>query len=412
MMELLKSHISVISKGATPKNVFNKRESPTDVAFLKSGNVGDGKLLLNEMSYISKEDHKALSRSSLKNNDVLISIAGGIGKVGVVKNISHPLNTNQANAFIRVLPTLLPDYLALIFRSNDLQSQFEKSTVESAIQNLSMGQIQNVRVNVPSLVEQQVRLERFHKAEQIINSSINLLTQKLHHLEEYKTALIHNAVTKGLDANGKRILDGTPADQMKWKDSGVEWIGEIPDGWDVGSYDSISYLNGYAYKSDLFDNETGVPVIRIGDVGENKTDKKYTGDDGLEVKAKNGDLLLGLSGDVKYSIWRGEDCLLNQRVLSLRSADKELINFIEDCIGFCIAEIMQTSTSTTIKNISLDQVKKFKYPIMGMIERIEISNYLYVKNNTIDCMIETINKKIAFFVEYKKSLINEAVSGQ
>ncbi|MFL0865709.1 restriction endonuclease subunit S [Vibrio parahaemolyticus] len=409
MMDSLKNHISKISKGATPANVMNSREHESDVLFLKSGNVGEGSLVLKELSYISKKDHELLSRSSLKNNDVLLSIAGGIGKVAVIKNLNEQANTNQANAFIRTLPSLRPEYLSIAFQSSLLKEQFAKETVESAIQNLSMGQIQNVKLNVPSIERQDKVIESISKKFLLLNNFINSLTQKLHHIEEYKTALIHNAVTKGLDANNCRILDGTPAEDMKWKDSGIEWIGDIPDGWKLiklKDYFNVT-MGETILKEDLSDESFGIPVYSA-----TKEDVVFGYVNNASKLLNPGDIVIAARGN---SI--GNPNIISalststQTTIQLNKKRKVNSEFIKYWMLGSHDEIFKFD-NTAIPQFTVDDSKNIVSVMPGSDETLRICNYLSKKLEVLKVSKETINKKIALLLEYKKSLINEAVSGQ
>lgn len=350
----------------------------------------------------------SFSKSPLANTSGETIIVGRKGSFGKINYSNESVYCTDTAYFIDKSKTL-EDLRFIYYVLHTLE--LDSVSADVGVPGLSRNEAYLKKLSLPMIDKQKKISESLDRYSECIERQLLLLKQKLLHLDEYKTALIHNAVTKGLDSKGCRILDGTPAAEMTWKPSGVEWIGDVPDGWDVGSYSELSYINGYAYSSDLFDLEKGIPVVRIGDVGTDKTDKMYAGSEGLHVVVEKGDLLLGLSGDVKYAVWNGGYSLLNQRVLSIRSSNSRLINFVENCIGFCVSEIMLTSTSTTIKNISLDQVRSFKYPIMESAELDIISDYLAGKNKCIDDAKKAINKKISMLVEYKKSLINEAVSG-
>ncbi|ENH6782157.1 restriction endonuclease subunit S [Vibrio parahaemolyticus] len=413
MMDSLKNHISKISKGATPANVMNSREHESDVLFLKSGNVGEGSLVLKELSYISKKDHELLSRSSLKNNDVLLSIAGGIGKVAVIKNLNEQANTNQANAFIRTLPSLRPEYLSIAFQSSLLKEQFAKETVESAIQNLSMGQIQNVKLNVPSIERQDKVIESISKKFLLLNNFINSLTQKLHHIEEYKTALIHNAVTKGLDANGNSLLRYSDDRNIS-----------------VASFKSYIALNTGGTWGSISENEKGIIALRST---EQTKDGKWNIDrpailnpDGIDLSCilKKDDLLITKSSGSKSHI--GKTTLVDEHIESLGAVYSNFMQRIRlnnRCYpkfayyflnsDFVKSQYKSQFTDTVgLGNLSAGLFNNLKVSDFSVENQKEISKYLDDRLSKLDVSVETINKKIALLREYKISLINEAVSGK
>ncbi|MCF2901862.1 restriction endonuclease subunit S [Pseudoalteromonas sp. OFAV1] len=258
-----------------------------------------------------------------------------------------------------------------------------------------------------------------------INSQITSLTQKLHHLEEYKTALIHNAVTKGLDANNKRILDGTPAEEMTWKDSGVEWMGDIPDGWGMSKIKNMfNVIGGYAAPNDIDmkENKNGISFYRMAFMGKNsftlnmpKSDELLTEDQAKFLgfsKVKAGSILIPKSGSVykNHRCLVNEDCYIVSHIMALspsKDLSSEYFTFL-----LKILDMAKDMTKTTgLDSIGQDDVKNFEICNPSKHEQIAISDYLLVKTSLIGEMKSEINKKIALLVEYKKSLINEAVSG-
>lgn len=98
----LSSLSKLISKGTTPKGGKNAY-SDKGIKFLRVENISDdGTISHKNIAYVSQEMHNTfLKRSVLEENDILISIAGTLGKTGVIRSIDLPMNTNQAVAFVR-----------------------------------------------------------------------------------------------------------------------------------------------------------------------------------------------------------------------------------------------------------------------------------------------------------------------
>jgi len=93
----------------------------------------------------------------------------------------------------------------------------------------------------------------------------------------------------------------------KYKDSGVEWIGEIPEEWKAHRVDLIAEVTpGFPFDSDLFDKENGKPLIRIRDILTKTTVVGFTGDYDAQYLVKNGELIVGMDGDFICSDWTGE----------------------------------------------------------------------------------------------------------
>lgn len=147
----LKDLCKLITKGTTPTTLGLSFEE-YGIPFIRAQNIVDGKISFSKDAlYISPETHNILSRSKIYPNDVVISIAGTIGRSGVVGNEFEELNCNQAVAILRVNARLLPNFLRIWLESDFAKKQILSSTVTGVISNLSLTQIGNLEINLPKL---------------------------------------------------------------------------------------------------------------------------------------------------------------------------------------------------------------------------------------------------------------------
>ena len=120
----------------------------------------------------------------------------------------------------------------------------------------------------------------------------------------------------------------------EYKDSGIEWIGQIPKEWKMarGKY-LFSVLNGYAFDSSLFTNDTNMmPLIRIRDINNSETEAYYMGDYSSDYIVQKGEVLVGMDGDFNVAKWKGSDALLNQRVCKLNVFSEKYMNLYAEYI--------------------------------------------------------------------------------
>lgn len=147
----------VITKGTTPTSIgYNFTES--GIKFIKVESLTEsGEIIPNKVAYIDENCHQALKRSQLKKDDILFSIAGALGRIGIVKEDILPANTNQALAIIRLKKdsNALVEFIAKYFKSNIVTDEIEKLRIGAAQQNLSLTQLNNLFVPLPPLPEQQ-----------------------------------------------------------------------------------------------------------------------------------------------------------------------------------------------------------------------------------------------------------------
>lgn len=146
----------VITKGTTPTSIgYNFTDS--GIKFIKVESLTEsGEIIPNKVAYIDEACHQALKRSQLKKNDILFSIAGALGRIGIVKEDILPANTNQALAIIRLKKdsNALVEFIAKYFNSNIVTDEIEKLRIGAAQQNLSLTQLNNLFVPLPPLPEQ------------------------------------------------------------------------------------------------------------------------------------------------------------------------------------------------------------------------------------------------------------------
>lgn len=164
----LASLTSLITKGTTPTSLGMEFED-TGIPFVRVNNIKNNKLdYANDILYISSNTHEKLGRSFIKPKDVLISIAGSIGRTCVVPEDAPILNCNQAVCIIRCnTDEIFPEYLNFWLNSKDAKHQISSSKVTGVIQNLSLSEVGRLRIPLPPLEEQRRIASILDKADDI-----------------------------------------------------------------------------------------------------------------------------------------------------------------------------------------------------------------------------------------------------
>lgn len=173
----------LITKGTTPKvkNIQN------GINFIKVENISDdGVISIN--SYVSEEEHmNYLSRSIISNDDILFSIAGTLGRTAIVKSHLLPANTNQALAIIRLNKSVDVEYINTFLKSNAIKTYIRKNPTVGAQPNLSLGQVSDLEINIPSYSEQKKISNLFSN----FDLMITLHQRKLDKLKNLKQAYLN-----------------------------------------------------------------------------------------------------------------------------------------------------------------------------------------------------------------------------
>jgi type I restriction enzyme S subunit len=159
----LGTYSSLITKGESPKwQGFTYVEE--GIPFIRSENVLWGYLNFSTVTNIPKEFHQKLKRSKVKPDDVVINIVGAsIGRCAVVPSIVADANINQAVALIRTNDALLPCYLMHVLISPQIQKDIRAARVETARPNISLADLNNLVIPLPSVIEQRRIIEEIER---------------------------------------------------------------------------------------------------------------------------------------------------------------------------------------------------------------------------------------------------------
>lgn len=156
-----------ITKGATPTTYgFNWEED--GIPFFRNDSIKDNRFVFGEYSYISEEVNTALIRSEIHCDDILIAITGDIGKVGIVPKSIEKANINQHMAKVRILKDAYPYFVYQYLSREEMQRKYQKIKTGLSMPQLSLEQIRDTMVKLPSIEEQKQMGEYFYKLDNLI----------------------------------------------------------------------------------------------------------------------------------------------------------------------------------------------------------------------------------------------------
>jgi len=175
----LKDITSVITKGTTPTSIGFNFEQNGEINFVKIESINNGVFNKDKLEHISLKCNDKLERSKLKENDILFSIAGAIGKTVVVSNDILPANTNQALAIIRLKnENFNVKYINHYLNSIYIKNQYLGKQKGSAQTNVSLNDISNFEIPNISINEQNRIVDIFDNFDKLINElSENLFAE-------------------------------------------------------------------------------------------------------------------------------------------------------------------------------------------------------------------------------------------
>lgn len=274
-------------------------------------------------------------------------------------------------------------------------------------------EMKNISVVEPPLSEQQAIASYLDEKCGEIDSLISLQEEMISELQAYKQSVITEAVTKGLDSN------------VPMKDSGVEWIGMIPEGWNVSSLKHI--INGHLQyganeSGTLF--EEGLPrYVRITDILDNKLREDIQKQSLTEEQAsgfilRDKDILFARSGGTvgksfiyrrKYGRCAFAGYLIKAAINQKNDADFIYYYTLSSSYDEWKKRIF---IQATIQNIGADKYSLMEIPLPPLSEQQAIAFYLDEKTSQINSLIAIKQEKITELKDYKKSIIYEYVTGK
>lgn len=310
-----------------------------------------------------------------------------------------------------------PLFLTYLFKSYDYKKVFH-SLGKGLRATLNYNIIRNELIIIPPFLEQQSIATYLDQKCSEIDELITLQEEMITKLQSYKQSVITEAVTKGLDKN------------VPLKDSGIEWIGEIPEHWEISKTLfslSMPITDGPHTTPELF--ETGIPFVsaeavsfgngridfsRIrGYISENfyqECCKKYVPqvDDIYMIKsgATTGRIAM-VDTDVKFTIWSP---LAVFRCNKERMLPRFLFYQLQSN-GYQ-KQIELNWSYGTQQNIGMRTLEKLMLSVPSLPEQQSIATYLDQKCSEIDALISIKQQKIEKLKDYKKSLIFECVTGK
>ena len=197
------------------------------------------------------------------------------------------------------------------------------------------------------------------------------------------------------------------------KDSGIEWIGEIPEGWEVSKLKYLGrYVNGYPFKPDDW-GDKGKPIIRIQDLtGSNDSPNYYDGDIDAKYHIKNGDILVSWAATLDAFIWNKGDGLLNQHIFKAISQEEKITSYF---FFWMIKEAMQNMNNDNkhgifMQHVTLDVFNNFSVPLPPLSEQKRIATYLFQKISEADIMLDDTLSSITGYKKLKQAVIAQAVT--
>ena len=380
---------------------YRGKELYNNVSFVPMESLRNGSIDLKDISFAEGKG----KYTYFANGDLLVAKVTPCfenGNIAIADNLEQGVGFGSSEIFVlRMKKGFLNSYLFYLSQTSKFQDAACATMCGvGGLKRISPLFMRTYELELPVLSEQQKIVEKLDAQLSSIDKRISALEKQLDAYARLKKSVIHQAVTRGLNPN------------VTLKDSGIEWIGMMPSHWEIKrGKDFLIITNGFPADSNLFSIDgSGLPLVRIRDISNSKTEVNYIGEVPSWALLKDYDLLIGMDGDFNVCFWNGGAAVLNQRVCKINSKIGD-IHFIYHSIAPKLKELNAKTNSTTVKHLSSYDIDNLYFAFPPLSEQQEIANYLDEKCAKIDAAIENITKQIDASKRLRKAIINEAISG-
>lgn len=370
----------------------------------------DGSINLANCKYVSRTIAKQSQSYIVQNGELLMAMTGAtIGKAGFYENKS-PALINQRVGLFKTLDKLMNyRFLWYTLKSSGYQEYIKLTAFGGAQPNISDAGMVGYRTTIPSLQEQVFIASFLDNETAKIDSLIEKQQQIIELLKEKRQAVISHAVTKGLNPD------------VPMKDSGVEWLGKVPNHWGVTSIKYLSEVKRGASPRPIddpkyFDDDGEYAWTRIADVSKagmyltETTQRLSCLGSSLSVKLQANELFISIAGTVgKPCLTISKACIHDGFVYfpSLKLNNKFLF-FIFDA-GQAFQGLGKMGTQLNLNTETIGDIK------IGIPSASEISNiilHIEQQKNNYDKLIIAVHQAMTLLKERRTALISAAVTGK
>ncbi|WP_233005394.1 restriction endonuclease subunit S [Exiguobacterium aurantiacum] len=410
----LKSLIDKMKNGYSGNQVLEE----TEYKVSRIETISDGTVNLKKVGFVEKNDK--LNEYKLEFGDLLFSNINSlamVGKTAIFDFEQENLYAGMNLLMIRPKKNVDSKWLYYVINSYYF-NQLVKANAKHAINQVSIPTSKIKELPIAYVdYQEQIKIRAYLDAKtSLIDELIKAKENIINKISQQRQSIITEAVTKGLNPN------------VKMKDLGVEWIGDIPEHWKVTKIKYNTYVKGrigwQGLKSDEFINEgpylvTGTD-FKHGYVNWSTcyhiSEERY--EEAPPIQLRENDLLITKDGTIgKLAIVKDMPyrAILNSGVFITRPLNNQYLSkymywLLSSNVFNKYISLMETGS--TIKHLYQETFVNFSYPIPSLKEQGEIVEYLNIKISEIDKIGQLVKEQIEKLKEYRQALIYEAVTGK
>ncbi|WP_425879913.1 restriction endonuclease subunit S [Acinetobacter sp. TWP2-2-3] len=388
------------------------------IPFLSAQNVKKKKVDLTKgYKFISQEKHNELTRNRKpQKGDILLSRVGTIGE-GCIIDVDFEFSIFVSLTHLRLIQLVcVNEFFIYLTESSYVKALHGAVTlVGGGVGNLNVNDLREYLLPIPQLSEQQSIVNFLDHETAKIDTLIAKQEKLIELLKEKRQAVISHAVTKGLNPD------------VAMKDSGVEWLGQVPEHWTVkpNKY-LLDFVTSGSRGWAQFYADTGSLFFRIANLTRDTIEPKLEslqfveppqGSEGERSKIKIGDLLISITADLG-SVCVADSSIQNGYVSQHVALCRPQKLYNSRWLAYYILsdsakeQLLGSGYGGTKIQLSLEDIKELVIAVPPKEEQILIANYIDEKLNQFEHLIKQANKLVMTLQERRTALISSAVTGK
>ena len=387
------------------------RESASGLPLIRATNISSGRILEKDLLRVDPIDVPVGRDAFLREKEIIVVRSGAYTADSAIVPEKYA-GAVAGYDMVLTVKKAMPEFIALTLLTSYLKAdQLIVESTRAAQPHLNAEELGKSAVLLPPLNEQAIIVRYLDQADERIQAYISAKEKLIALLEEQRQAVIHQAVTRGLDPN------------VKLNPSGVEWLGEVPEHWEVRRMKTLGEaLIGLTYSpNDVVEPEEGTLVLRASNI----FDREIVDADNVYVRCQIPEKLIAKTGDILICSRSGSRNLIGKNAqIDVNSAGASFgafmtllrgpnNNYLHQILNSNIFKHQSGSFMTsTINQLTLGMLNDMQIPFPPAEEQHAIMRYLSKKTRNMESVIRSARHQIELMQEYRTRLIADVVTGK
>ena len=390
-------------------NIPAEAYTDTGIRFIRTTDITETGGLRENGVYVP---HRLVEHYLLQDGDILLSRSGTIGRTFLYEAAKHG-HCSYAGYLVKFKAGKLvrPRFVNYCAQSSTFKSMVQEAAISSTIENVNAAKYANFRIPLPPPEEQAAIVRFLDHADDQIQRYIAAKERLIALLEEQRQAVIHKAVTRGVDTS------------VRLKPSGVEWLGDIPENWKVGPLKRAFVSMDYGI-SESASHSGAIPLLTMGNLRDGQVIVPHEGgvdSVGPYLLLWEGDLLFNRTNSRelvgKVGLFTGHDfpTTFASYLVRMRpnpNHEPEYLNMVLNDTSFISSARRESVPSLHQSNLNPTRYGRLHIALPSKEEQSVILHVLQEETVTLRNSVARTRRQIDLMNEYRTRLIADVVTGK